>query len=359
MNTPPGVYLAELINNFQRKLPGATMRKKQSSSKKQTRGQKKTKKNKYKINNWSEYNNALKQRGNLTIWFSPEAIEQWEYSGPTQRGGQLVYSELAIETMLTMKKLYHLALRQTEGFACSIAKIMNLNIDIPDYTTLSRRQRTLKVTIPVRKRNEPIYIVVDSTGLKVYGEGEWKVRQHGWSKRRTWRKLHLAVDEATGEILASELTSNGVDDSEEVTPLLNEITDPIKAFGGDGAYDKQNVYLAIAKRSLDQAKPIDIIIPPRKNAIIHQHGNSSKEPLPRDEIIRFIRKHGRKNWKEQTGYHRRSIAETTMFRYKTIIGTHLSSRTIEPQQVESLIGCSILNRMAHLGMPDSYKVKAA
>ena len=192
------------------------------------------------------------------------------------------------------------------------------------------------------------HLVVDSTGLKLYGEGEWKVRQHGYSKRRTWRKLHLGLDETTGEVLATVLTDNATDDAAMVPALLDQIEDEIAAMGGDGAYDKRKVYDALIKREIAP------IIVPRRNARIWQHGNSKAPPHPRDEALRYIRRHGRKKWKRDHGYHRRSKAESVMYRYKTIFGSSLWARTMENQQVEVRIKSQVLNRMTQLGMPESY-----
>lgn len=192
---------------------------------------------------------------------------------------------------------------------------------------------------------------MDSSGLKIFGEGEWKVRSHGKSKRRTWRKLHVGVDPLSGEIQAAALTTNDVSDSQMVTSLLAQIEQPIKHFAGDGSYDKRNVY-----DSLNQYAPDAVIlIPPRKNARIWQHGNTKAERLKRDENLRTIRKSGRKAWKQDSGYHIRSLAETTMFRLKTIFGDRLSARLLETQVTQALIRCAALNRMSHLGMPDSTK----
>lgn len=321
-------------------------------------GKPSSKENRYRVRNWSEYNKALKERGSLTIWFSEEAIQAWYYDGPHKRGAQITYSDLSIETALTLKVVYNLALRQTEGFLRSIVELLNLDIDVPDYSTISRRQGLLDIDLSVRPSDRSVHIVVDSTGVKVYGEGEWKVRQYGYSRRRTWRKLHLGVDEETGEILAETLTTNRVDDASCVELLLYQINRPISAFGADGSYDKKEVYSVLANPP-GQDGAILPIIPPRRDAKIEQHGNSSKELKPRDENIREIRKLGREKWKEESGYHRRSIGESAISRYKRIIGPSLKAREIERQRTESRIGCAILNRMAYLGMPDSYKVEIA
>ena len=192
---------------------------------------------------------------------------------------------------------------------------------------------------------------MDSTGLKIYGEGEWKVRQHGVSKRCTWRKLHLGVDPEDGEIQAVLLTENNVSDDQAVAHLLGQIEQEIIKFAADGAYDKRKVYDAVNEHSPNA----DILIPPRKNARIWKHGNTKSERLKRDENLRSIRKHGRKEWKKQSGYHARSLSETAMFRLKTIFGDDLSARLLETQKTQALVRCAALNRMTHLGMPQSYK----
>ena len=309
----------------------------------------------YRVRNWAAYDQALKQRGSVTLWFSPEAEATWGYQGLPPRGAQFVYSDVAIETALTLRLIYHLPLRQTEGFVESLLGLMGWALSVPDHSTLSRRQRDLSVQLPNRPTNEPIHVVVDSSGLKVYGEGEWKVRQHGGSIRRTWRKLHLGLNEARGEVVAQTLTENSVDDAAQVEPLLEQIDPDVETLSGDGGYDKHKVFEALADPP--QKEPIEPIIALRKDAKIQQHGNTKAAPRPRDQILRGIRKKGRKGWKQQSEYHRRSLVETQMFRYKRIIGDKLRARTLANQQVESRLGCAILNRMTHLGKPDSYKVE--
>lgn len=203
-----------------------------------------------------------------------------------------------------------------------------------------------------KKSSQRLNIVMDSTGLKIYGEGEWKVRQHGVSKRRTWRKLHIGANPEDGEIQAVILTENSVSDGDAVETLLQQIEQDIARFAADGAYDKRKVYDSLNAHSPE----VDILIPPQKNARIWQHGNTKDQRLKRDENLRSIRKQGRQEWKKQSGYHVRSLAETTMFRLKTIFGDGLSARLIETQTTQALVRCAALNRMTHLGMPQSYKV---
>ncbi len=234
--------------------------------------------------------------------------------------------------------MFHLTNRQTEGFMRSLFAMMKIVLPVPDHSTLSKRGKKVKVNLP-KKANQSLNIVMDSTGLKIYGEGEWKVRQHGVSKRRTWRKLHLDINPQDGEIQAVLLTENSVSDDDAVEPLLAQIEQEIDEFGADGAYDKRKVYDSLNAHSPD-AK---VLIPPRKNARIWKHGNTKAERLKRDENLRSIRKHGRKGWKEKSGYHVRSLAETAMFRLKTIFGNELSARLIETQTTQALIRCAALN----------------
>ena len=222
---------------------------------------------------------------------------------------------------------------------------MQVDVAIPDFTSLAKRAAKLEIALDVADRQGPIDVVVDSTGLKVFGEGEWKTRKHGVSKRRTWRKLHLAVNPDTQEIEAEVLTENCGHDADQVEELLEQIDSPIDSFAGDGAYDQWKVYETLG------ADEIEPIIPPRRNAKIKQHGNSSQPPLERDEAIREIRRVGRKRWKEDVGYHRRSLAETAMYRMKCCFGGNVKNRILENQQAEARLRCKILNRFTHLGLP--------
>jgi hypothetical protein len=233
--------------------------------------------------------------------------------------------------------------------ARSVFDLMGLGLEVPHYSTLSRRAAALEVDL-ARKGKGPLHLVLDSTGLKVYGEGEWKVRKHGYSRRRTWRKLHLAIDAETHEIQAVAVTEAGVDDAEEVDRLLKPIDREIASAAADGAYDKRKVYRVLEPRT-DR-----ILIPPRKNARIWRHGNSSGPPLARDENLRAIRRLGRKAWKRESGYHTRSLAETGVYRLKAIFGGHLASRDPGRQVTEGAVRCRALNIMTRLGMPQTERV---
>ncbi len=305
----------------------------------------------YRVQNWSEYDKALVQRGCLTFWLADDFEKVWLYAGEKQRGSQFDYSDQAIEIMLTIREVFHLTNRGVEGFVRSLFQMMNLHLPVPDHSTLSKRGKTLKVKLP-RKTSESLNLVLDSTGLKIYGEGEWKVRKHGYSKHRTWRKLHLGTNPENGEIRAVVLTENSISDDAVVKGMLDQIEETLLACAADGAYDKRKVYEALNLHSPE----IEILIPPRKNARIWQHANSKEERLKRDENLRYIRKHGRQQWKEDAGYHIRSLAETLMFRLKTIFGDKLSARLLETQTTLALVRCLALNKMTHLCMPESYPV---
>ena len=305
----------------------------------------------YRVKNWSEYEKALVQRGSITFWLSDDFEQVWLYAGEKQRGSQFEYSEKAIEIMLTIKEVFHLTNRGVEGFVRSMFAMLNTHLPVPDHSTLSRRAKTLKVRLP-KKTNGSMNLVFDSTGLKIYGEGEWKVRKHGYSKHRTWRKLHVGANPDNGEIQVAVLTGNSTSDDAVVKDMLTQIEQTLLACAADGAYDKRKVYDALHEHSPD----VDILIPPRKNAHIWQHGNSKEERLKRDENLRYIRKHGRAQWKKESGYHIRSLAETIMFRLKTIFGDKLSARSLETQATQALIRCLAVNHMTQLGMPQSYPV---
>ncbi len=254
--------------------------------------------------------------------------------------------------MATLEAVYRLPLRATEGLIRSVVRLLGFELAVPNYTTLCRRRRSLSVALPRRPRTEPLHLVADSTGVKVYGEGEWKVRVHGWSKRRTWRKLHVGVDETTGEVAAAVVTTNNFGDGQVLADLLEQVADEVRQVTGDGGYDDRQCYDAI------RMKGARSVIPPQQGARIWRHGNTKGERHDRDENLRYCRAHGRSKWKRDYQYHRRSLAETAMFRLKMIFGERASARSFEGQASQLLVRCAALNRMTHLGMPDSYKVAA-
>lgn len=308
------------------------------------------KKNKqqYRIRNWKEYNSALVKRGSITLWFDQESINSWlNHTKSGQRGKPRTYGDACIETMVVLKSVYHLPQRATRGLVCSLMQLMDLDLPVPHPTILSRRASTLDVALPRVKKNEPLHVVVDATGLKVFGEGEWKVRTHGVGKRRTWRKLHIAMDADTGEILATVCTTSNVGDKEVLPNLLEQITQRIKQVGGDGGYDYTTCYEQIANRKARA------IIPPRRTGRMHPEDERLRA---RDRNLRRIKKVGRKKWKKESHYHRRSLVETAMMRVKTIFGSGLSSRRFHNQATEMSVRCAALNRMTQLGMPQSYAI---
>jgi len=306
-----------------------------------------TRKGTYKITNWKKYNESLVQRGSITFWFSEDVIDQWHHANNQPKVGHpFVYSDTAVECLLVLRELFRLPYRQTEGLGISLTQLMQIALDIPDYTSLAKRAAKLGIVLDVRKHRGPIDVVVDSTGLKVFGEGEWRMRKHGKSKRRTWRKLHLAVNPDTHEIVAETMTENSCDDAGQVDALLDQVAGKIDGFYGDGAYDKWKTYETLRNRR------IKAIVPPQRNAKLKRHGNANGRPLSRDVAIREIRRHGRRRWKEQMGYHRRSLSETAMYRMKCCFGDHLKNRAIPNQQTETRLRSKILNKFTRLGLPE-------
>ena len=287
------------------------------------------------------------------LWIGDDTLAQWRSHQRTgERGKPSTYSETAILCMATLAEVYRLPLRATEGLMCSVVGLLGLALSVPCYTTLCRRRRSLEVLLPRRPRTEPLHLVVDSTGVKIYGEGEWKVRRYGWSKRRTWRKLHLGVDEQTGELAAAVVTSNDFGDGQVLADLLGQVDGALRQVTGDGGYDDRQCYDAI------RASAARAVIPPQKGARIWRHGNRRGQRHDRDENLRYLRAHGRVKWKRDYEYHRRSLAEVAVFRLKMVFGASASARSFEGQSAQLLVRCAALNRMTHEGMPDSYNVAA-
>jgi len=300
---------------------------------------------------WSQYDRSLRNRGDITIWFSQEAIKAWTPKPKGNPGRQRIYSELAIETVLTLRLLFHLPLRQAEGFVNSIIALMGLELSTPDHTTLSRRSKTLKPLLNARiNPGEPLHVVVDSTGLSIHGEGPWSRHKHGGKRRRGWRKLHITVDQ-NGQILSTSLTDETTKDANEIPRLLKDIDGPICSFTADGAYDEQPVYQAV----LDHSKDASIVIPPRTNAVGSATGGD--EWIQRDNHIHKIRRDGIYSWRRESGYYRQSTGENGFYRYQAIIGRKLRARDENARLVEVILGCKILNRCLDLGRSESVRVK--
>ena len=244
-----------------------------------------------RVTNLPAYGASLRQRGSLTVWFTDEAIAAWQAAPRTTRGGQAWYSPLAILTALTLRAVFRLALRQTEGLIGSIIHLLGLALAVPDHSTLSRRAEKLEVPRPhssSRASREPVHLLVDSTGLKLLcGAGEWLLEKHGTKTRRSWRKLHIGLDADSGQIVAAILTTNDVDDASQVSPLLDQVEGPLASVTGDGAYDQDTVYGAITERDPDAA----VIVPPRASAVPSEAAET--EPTQRDRHLRCIAERGR------------------------------------------------------------------
>lgn len=303
-------------------------------------------KRRYRIRNWRDYNSALVRRGSLTLWIEQRAVNKWrDTAAPARRGRRRLYSDLAIACALTLREVYHLPLRSTQGLVASVLRLLSADVPAPHYSTLSRRAATLEVELP-RLSKGPLHLAVDSTGVKLYGEGEWKVRLHGADKRRTWRKLHLLLDHHTHEAVACSMSEQYVLDRKELSGLLSQVEGEVVEVLGDGAYDFQNCYEAIHGRDACA------IIPPKQRARVR----SGPEFVDRNAAILRGREVGRDEWKKEAGYHRRSLAETAMMRLKTIFSDGLKSREWKRQETELRVRCATMNRMTQLGMPQSYAV---
>ncbi len=302
----------------------------------------------YRVRNWREYEAGLKRRGDLTLWLDEAAMAGWQAPRRTTPGGQAWYSDAAIELVLTLRLVFHLALRQAEGFTASVLRLLGQELRVPDHTTLSRRSRGFAGRQPKVVPNGPMHLVIDSTGLKLFGQGEWDAEKHGRA-RRSWRKLHIAVDADTGEIVACVLTDNGADDAGQVPALLGQVEGEIASVTADGAYDGEPVYQAIADHQADP--PPDVVIPPRSSAVASTEDVDARSQ--RDRHIRIVAEKGRMAWQKATGYGRRSLAETAVGRYKAIIGPKLRARSLPAQQGEVAVAAEVLNRMIRAAKPIS------
>jgi hypothetical protein len=303
------------------------------------------------VTNWAEYDAALRARGSLTVWFTPEAIAAWAAAPRTTRGGQASYSDLAIATTLTLRAVFRLALRQTEGLIGSILQLLALDLAVPDHSTLSRRAETLKLPKPRSGLGcGPMHLLVDSTGLKFCGPGEWLVEKHGTKRRRAWRVLHLATDADTGRIVASVLTGKDADDGSQVGPLLDQVDGPVASVTGDGAYDRDDVYAAVAACHPEAA----VVVPPRANAVLSAAAESA--PTQRDRHLRCIAARGRMGWQKASGYNWRALVEADISRWKRVIGERLRSQTDRRQASEVAIAADVLNRMLELGRPEYVRI---
>jgi Transposase DDE domain len=304
-----------------------------------------------RVTNRAAYDASLRQRGSLTVWFSEDAIAGWRAEGRTTPGGQPHYSALAILTGLCLRAVFRLALRQTEGLIGSIVGLLGLDLAVPDHTTLCRRADGLDVPRPQSSPGAGgMHLIVDSTGLKFHGPGEWLVEKHGTRTRRSWRTLHIGLDADTGRIVAAELTTNDVDDGSQVGPLLDQVAGAVASFTADGAYDTGAVSAAVAGRHPDAA----IIVPPRSTAMLSDTAQTN--PTQRDRHLQGITNNGRVGWQKSSGYNKRSRAEAAIGRFKQVIGNGLHSQTNARQNAEIAVAVHVLNRMLEFGRPTSVRI---
>ena len=301
---------------------------------------------KYRVGNWPAYDRALVRRGDVTLWFAPEAISRWEAAGVGKRGGQWQYSDVAIETALTLRLLFHLPLRQTEGFLRSIFGMLGLDLSASDHTTLSRRAQRLNLTLRRVPRGTGIHLIVDSTGLSIVGEGEWAAVKHGRRGMRGWKKLHLGVD-GTGVIFAHALTGWHVDDATTALDLIDTVEGNVSCLTADAGYDTRGICEAAG------ARDATVVIPPTRTATLS--GRRPRSPA-RDRTFRQVQQIGWRQWKNESGYHQQARVENAFFRYKSIIGERLRARSRAGQETEALLACNLLNQTTQLGRPASYAI---
>ena len=305
----------------------------------------------YEVRNWPEYNRALVRRGQLTLWFDEGAVAAWrDMTRSNEPSRPKVYANAAIECALILKSVFHLSLRATQGFLASVVTLMRLELPIPDYSTMSRRQAALAISLPPASRSGARHVVVDSTGLKVYGAGEWHAEKYRRGSRRVWRKLHLGVDETTREILAAEVTESCVHDSRRLPASLSQIPGAIAQVSGDRGYDTRAAYEAVL------ACGAVATIVPRRNARMSEGTDPPPWRVARDATLGAIEVQSRYGWRRSSGCTRQSLAENAMFRFKAVFSGKLWARALDNQRVEAAIKCAVLNQMTALGMPRTVRV---
>ena len=303
-------------------------------------------KTKYRVGNWREYERAPVRRGDVPFWLSADAIDAWKPAPSGRRGAQRKFSDHAIETALTLRFVCGLPLRQAEGFLRSVLSLMHVDLDSPDHTTLSRRSQHLEIEFHRVPATGPIHLIVDATGLSMFGEGKWAAVKHGGRGRRGWQKLHLGVD-GSGAIVAHTLTDGNADDAPTGLVLIETVDAEISCVTADGAYDTVAIYEAAAVRGAR------VVVPPTITPAVSRRRPRSSL---RDRAIRRVKQIGRRRWKKESGYHRQALVENAFFRYKSIIGDRLRARHSKAQDAEALIACNILNRMTELGRPASFAI---
>ena len=304
----------------------------------------------YHVKNWRQYDKALRDRGDITLWISQDDIDAWTPPRTGTRGAQPVYADVAIETALTLRLLFHLPLCQMEGFLRAVLQLLGLTLPCPDHTTLSRRHATVEVRRQIdRAPQGSVCVIVDSTDLKVCGQGEWHTQKHGEKKRKSWKKLHLGVNDL-GQIIASTVTESHTQDPSQVPVLLSQVDHRIDRFIGDSIFDQTPVYAVVARHSPGAR----VIIPPRQDAVLSPTGTTA--PTQRDQHIVAIASAGRFAWKRTSGYYAQAYAENVFSRFKRTFGDRLRAKRDEAQEREASLVCQLLNRMLEFGQPQSYPV---
>ena len=303
-------------------------------------------KTKYRVGNWRAYERALVPRGDVTLWLSADARNSWRPSPSGQPGGQRRFSDLAITTALTLRLVFRLPLRQAEGCLRSVLSLMDVDLEAPDHTTLSRRSRALDIELHRVPVKGPIHLIVDNTGLAIVGEGEWAAAKHGGRGQRGWKKLHLGVDRL-GVIVAHTLTEATVDDATTAIGLIEALDADSARVTADAAYDTIAVYATATARGAT------VVVPPSKTARVSRRRPRSSA---RDRTIKKMKKIGRRRWKKEAGSHRQAQVENAFFRYKLIIGDGLRARSPGGRVTEAVIACNLLNQMTEIGRPESYRV---
>ena len=325
-------------------------------------------KRKYHIIDWKRYNQGLCDRYNLNVWFNDKIIRKWYFKPRSRKpGATKLYSKTAILTCYQLKCLFGLSLRATQGFLDSLFKKLSLPIRCPHYSQLSRRAKELRdIKLPTNNDNSLLFALIDSTGLKVFGQGEWHVKMHKASRRRTWRKLSLLVDPVSQEIIDNNLTSSRTHDSIAAMPMISKLPQSLDAFFGDGAYNSSTIYQALFDKGI---KPI--IPPPINAALSHQNFRKQRHLgrrslvqnnpaiAPRDNAIEYMhlfpdKEEGRRRWKQHSSYHLRSLVETAMMRFKQTFSDKLKARTFYNQQAEVRVKCCILNKMIQIACANSF-----
>lgn len=307
----------------------------------------------YRVTNWPAYEAGLRRRGDLTLWLDEAALAGWAAPKRSSPGGQPLYADLAIELVLTLPLVFHLALQQAEAFSRGVLRLHGLALSVPDHSTLSRRGRAFAGRQPrVPASAGPVHLVLDSTGLELFGQGEWDAEKLG-RVRRKWRKLHLAVDAGTGEIAAHVLTERHADDAAQVPGLLGQAEGVIASVTADDAYDGEPTHAAAVARQRNP--PPDVVVPPRASAVPSSDKRDGGSQSPRDRHIQVMAERGRIGWQKATGYGRRNHAETAIARYKHLIGPKLRARSLPSQQGEVAIAVAVLNTMIRTAKPISVR----